>query len=128
MADIAGLFLPSPEERALNRWLRAEHLEHLRGDPAWAPGALARWPRAVVRFHNRLVPRLPMTAPLGWLDGITWADEQERGRIGGLPADEQAAARMLHTRAVHFRCVRTTPLPTDETPSGDETPPGDEAD
>jgi hypothetical protein len=55
-----------------------------------------------------------MTGPLGWLDGTTSADEMERERIGALSADEQALARLLHARAVHFRCVRTTPVPVGE--------------
>ena len=116
MADLTGPFLPSAEERDLNQRLRAQALEHLVQDPDWAPVGLARWPRAVVRFHNRLVPRLPMTGPLGWLDGTTRADELERERIEGLPADEQAAARLLHARAVHFRCIRTTQVPAGEPP------------
>jgi len=116
MPNLTGPFLPSADERELNQRLRAHALEHLVQDPDWAPVGLARWPRAVVRFHNRLVPRLPMTGPLGWLDGTTRADELERERIEGLPADEQAAARLLHARAVHFRCIRTTQVPAGEPP------------
>ncbi|HJM27423.1 MAG: hypothetical protein QF628_00850 [Acidimicrobiales bacterium] len=114
MADLTGPFLPSTAERELNQLLRAQHMEFLLGQPDWAPSGLERWPDAVVRFHNRLVPRLPMTGPLGWLDGTTRADELERERVDALPADEQAEARLLHARAVHFRCIRTTRVPVGE--------------
>ncbi|MBC8195688.1 MAG: hypothetical protein ISR43_08140 [Acidimicrobiia bacterium] len=116
MADLTGPFLPSADERELNQRLKAQALEHLVQNPDWAPSGLGRWPTAMVRFHNRLVPRLPMTGPLGWLDGTTRADELERERIEGLPADEQAAASLLHARAVHFRCIRTTQVPVGEPP------------
>ncbi|HJL89054.1 MAG TPA: hypothetical protein QF905_01855 [Acidimicrobiales bacterium] len=112
MADLTGPFLPTAEERELNQRLRVQALEHLARNPDWAPSNLARWPRGVVRFHNRVVPRLPMTGPLGWLDGTTRADELERERVDALPADEQAESRLLHARAVHFRCIRTTQVPS----------------
>jgi len=106
-----GDILPSSAERELNGHLRGEHFDHLVAHPDWAPSALRRWPRSVVRLHNRLSPRLPMTHPLGWIEGTTWADEQERGRIDGLPTEEQEAARLLHERAIHFRVLRTTTPP-----------------
>ncbi|MAG03501.1 MAG: hypothetical protein CL406_02650 [Acidimicrobiaceae bacterium] len=114
MADLTGPFLPSAEERELNRRLREEALEHLVRNPDWVPVGLQWWPASVVGLHNRLVPRLPMTGPLGWLDGTTRADELERERVDALPAEEQAEARLLHARAVHFRCIRTTPVPVRE--------------
>lgn len=117
MADLTGPFLPSAEERELNERLREQNAEFLSENPDWAPPELARWPKAVVGLHNRLVPRLPMTGPLGWLDGTTRADELERERIAELPEEEQAEARLLHARAVHFRCIRTTPVPVRE-PAG----------
>ncbi len=106
----AGDLLPSSAERELNRRLRVEHFDHLADHPEWAPSALRRWPRSVVRFHNRLSPRMPMTHPLGWIEGTTWADDQERGRIDGLPDGEREAARVLHERAVHFRVLRSRSL------------------
>ena len=114
--------LPSSAERELNKRLRDEHFAHLEGNPDWAPSALRRWPRAVVRFHNRLSSRLPMTYPLGWIEGTTWADDEERGRIDGLPDDEQESARMLHERAVFFRVIRTGSAPgwADWKPEDDE--------
>ena len=114
--------LPSSAERELNKRLRDEHFAHLEGNPDWAPSALRRWPRAVVRFHYRLSSRLPMTHPLGWIEGTTWADDEERGRIDGLPDDEQESARMLHERAVFFRVIRTGSAPgwADWKPEDDE--------
>jgi hypothetical protein len=108
--NVGGPF-PAPADRELNKRLRTEHFVHLDANPDWAPSALRRWPRGVVRFHNRLSPRLPMTHPLGWIEGTTWADDRERERIDGLPDDEQGAARLLHERAVHFRVLRTTTAP-----------------
>ena len=120
--------LPLSAERELNKRLRADHFAHLEGDPDWAPPVLRRWPRAVVRLHNRLSPRLPMTHPLGWIEGSTWADDRERERIDGLTDYEQEAARMLHERAVFFRAVRTGSPPgwADWKPEDDEDhEPGD---
>jgi hypothetical protein len=114
MADLTGLFLPSAEERDLNRRLLEQNMEFLLENPDWAPSSLARWPEVMVRLHNRLVPRLPMTSPLGWLDGTTRADEIEKERISALPVDEQLAARLRHARSVHFRCIRTTQVPAGE--------------
>lgn len=111
MADLTGPFLPSAEERELNERLREQNAEFLSENPEWVPPEMSWWPRAVVRFHNRLAPRLPMTGPLGWIDGTTWSDQRERERIAELPEEEQAEARLLHARAVHFRCIRTTPVP-----------------
>ncbi len=112
MAGVFGLFLPSAEERGLNERLLAENHDHLAAEPEWSPPEMARWPRAVVRFHNRVAPRLPMAGPLGWIDGTTWADDRERERIAGLPEEEQADAGLVHARAVHFRSWRTRPVPT----------------
>ncbi len=111
MVELTGSFLPSPAERELNRRLLAQNMEFLLENPDWVPENLTRWPEAVVRLHNRLLPRLPMTGPLGWLDGSTWADELERERIDTLSVDKQPTAWLLHERAIHFRCIRTTPVP-----------------
>jgi len=116
MAGAFGMLLPSAEERGLNDRLLAENLDHLVADPEWSPASLSRLPRCLVRLHNRLVPRLPLTGPLGWLDGKTWADDLERERVDSLPEEDRSAARLLHDRAVHFRCVRGTPVPMGKPP------------
>jgi hypothetical protein len=107
----AGGLLPSPDEKALNQRLREAHLAHLAAEPDWAPVGMRRLPKGLVRLHNRLAPRLPMTHPLGWAEGTTRADELERERIATLPAEEQEAARNRHERAVYFRVLRTRKPP-----------------
>lgn len=102
-----GALLPTAEERALNKRLRAEHLAYLAENPGWRPSSVRRLPTGMVRFFNRLAARAPMTAPLGWIQGTTQADEVERERIAGLADEaERAAAEHQLARAVHFRCYR----------------------
>lgn len=69
---------------------------------------------------------MPLTAPLGWIDGSTPADDCERQRINAMPEDEQAEARDIHLRAIYGRCFRVAkPLFTELKPpelSADSNP------
>ncbi|MEE2768493.1 MAG: hypothetical protein VX833_04700 [Actinomycetota bacterium] len=127
MAGIPDLYFPSPDARELNRRLLEEHLAFLEEEPEWVPAELRRIPKSVARFLNRLAPRMPLTAPLGWIDGKTPADDHERDRIAALPEGSQTDEGDLHERAIYGRCFRIgkplftvpkTPAPPDEA-SGD---------
>ena len=106
MSGVIDLYFPSVDARELNGDLRKEHLVFLAGHPDWAPPELGWVPRSLVRFLNRLAPRMPLTAPLGWIDGSTPADDGERQRIDAMPDDEQQEARDVHLRAIYGRCFR----------------------
>ena len=106
MSTVIDLYFPSADARELNGDLRKEHLVFLTDHPDWAPPELGWVPRSLVRFLNRLAPRMPLTAPLGWIDGSTPADDGERQRIDAMPDDEQQEARDVHLRAIYGRCFR----------------------
>ena len=106
MSGITDLYFPSADARELNGDLKKEHLAFLTDHPDWAPPGLGWVPRPLVRFLNRLALRMPLTAPLGWIDGSTPADDGERQRIDAMPEDEQQEARDLHLRAIYGRCFR----------------------
>ena len=106
MSGVTDLYFPSADARELNANLLNEHLAFLAEHPDWAPPELGWVPKPLVRFLNRLAPRMPLTAPLGWIDGNTTADDGEQQRIGSLPEDEQEEARDLHLRAIYGRCFR----------------------
>ena len=106
MSGVIDLYFPSTDARELNGDLRKEHLVFLAAHPDWAPPELGWVPRSLVRFLNRLARRMPLTAPLGWIDGSTPADDGERQRIDAMPDDEQQEARDVHLRAIYGRCFR----------------------
>ena len=127
MSGIPDLYFPSPDARELNRRLLEEHLAFLKEEPEWVPEELSRIPKSVARFLNRIAPRMPLTAPLGWIDGKTPADDHERDRIRELPEESRAEGRGLHERAIYGRCFRvdkpvftklTPAAPPDETSNG----------
>ena len=126
MSAVIDLYFPSADARELNGDLRKAHLGFLADHPDWAPPELGWVPRPVVRFLNHLAPRMPLTAPLGWIDGSTPADDCERQRINAMPEDEQAEARDIHLRAIYGRCFRIAkPLFTELKPpelSADSNP------
>ena len=126
MSAVIDLYFPSADARELNGDLRKKHLGFLAGHPDWAPPELGWVPKPLVRFLNRLAPRMPLTAPLGWIDGSTPADDCERQRINAMPEDEQAEARDIHLRAIYGRCFRVAkPLFTELKPpelSADSNP------
>ena len=126
MSAVIDLYFPSADARELNGDLRKEHLGFLADHPDWAPPELGWVPRPLVRFLNRLAPRMPLTAPLGWIDGSTPADDCERQRINAMPEDKQAEARDIHLRAIYGRCFRIAkPLFTELKPpelSADSNP------
>ena len=106
MSGATDLYFPSAAARELNGDLRKEHLAFLVDHPDWAPTELGWVPRSLVRWLNRLAPRMPLTTPLGWIDGSTPADDGERQRIDAMPEDEQQEARDVHLRAIYGRCFR----------------------
>ena len=106
MSSVTDLYFPSVDARELNGDLKKDHLSFLAEHPDWAPPDLDWVPKSLVRFLNRLAPRMPLTAPLGWIDGSTPADDGERQRIDGMPEDEQQEARDIHLRAIYGRCFR----------------------
>ena len=58
MSGVIDLYFPSADARELNGDLRKEHLAFLADRPDWAPPELGWVPRPLVRFLNRLAPRL----------------------------------------------------------------------
>ena len=106
MSGVIDLYFPSTDARELNGDLRKEHLVFLADHTDWAPPELGWVPRSLVRFLNRLARRMPLTAPLGWIDGSTPADGGERQRIDTMSEDEQQEARDVHLRAIYGRCFR----------------------
>ena len=106
MSGVTDLYFPSADARELNGDLKKEHLAFLADHPDWAPPDLGWVPRPLVRCLNRLAPRMPLTTPLGWIDGSTPADDGERQRIDAMPEDEQREAHDIHLRAIYGRCFR----------------------
>ena len=106
MSGVTDLYFPSGDARELNGDLKKEHLSFLADHPDWTPPDLGWVPRPLVRFLNRLALRMPLTAPLGWIDGSTPADDGERQRIDAMPTDEQQEAHDIHLRAIYGRCFR----------------------
>ena len=106
MSTLTGFYFPAADARDLNADLRKEHLAFLAEHPAWTPSELDWMPRGLVRFLNRLPSRIPLTPPLGWIDGNTPADDGMRQRISTMPPDEQPEARDVHQRAIYGRCFR----------------------
>lgn len=117
MSGVIDLYYPSADARKLNGDLRKEHLAFLADHPDWAPPELGWVPRPLVRFLNRLASHMPLTAPLGWIDGSTPADDSERQRIDTMSEDEQQKSRDVHLRAIYGRCFRIgKPLFTESEP------------
>lgn len=117
MPNLGNLYFPSVDARELNVELRKKHLAFLADNPDWGPPELGWAPRFLVRFLNRLAIRMPLTAPLGWIDGSTPADENERERIDLMPEESQTEAHDLHQRAIYGRCFRIgKPLYADLSP------------
>ena len=122
MSGVIDLYFPSADARELNGALRKEHLTFLADHPNWAPPELGWVPRSLVRCLNRLARRMPLTAPLGWIDGSTPADGGERQRIDAMSEDEQQEARDVHLRAIYGRCFRIAkPLFTELKPPDSST-------
>tara|TARA_B100000686_G_C16339818_1_gene737328 strand:- start:346 stop:726 length:381 start_codon:yes stop_codon:yes gene_type:complete len=106
MNNLTESYFPAQDARELNKRLRLEHFNYLEKFPNWAPNELSKVPRVIIRFFNRLARRLPLTEPLGWIDGKTPADDEERNRIELLLDQEKESAQDLHARAIYGRCFR----------------------
>ena len=106
MNTFKEMYFPSSEARALNKRLRDEHERFLLENPDWVPNELRLLPKIIARTLNKMCPKTPLMVPLGWIDGTTWADMQERDRISQLPDSEKLKDVKAHNDAIRGRCFR----------------------